>query len=156
MRGNLRYLIVITCVFLLAAPIMQGTSSNSFWNSSGFDLPEGSGSLAEGASMTAGTGSPIPYSMTGIAINSYDGTFIIDSANSEIGTISLSDGWTGSNLQATIDELSIQIDDALRNPNWDEYHNEKWLIGLVASRVEDVVVPNEWTLIFNDSDDSPH
>ncbi|NHJ13354.1 MAG: hypothetical protein EAX95_06735 [Candidatus Thorarchaeota archaeon] len=156
MRCEFRYLVMIMFVFLFISPVFQAAGPDNAWNSFGSINPDQSRILSDGTSATTGSGSPIPYTMTGIAINRDDGTFLIDADTAEIGSITLSDGWSGSNLQATIDELVVRVDDALRNPTWDGTHPEKWLIGETASRVEDVIVPDDWTLVFNDPDDSAH
>ena len=110
--------------------------------------------LSEGP--TIGTGEALDITLTGTATNMYDGSGTIDSSTSVSGSITLDDGWTGTNLQSTIDTLSMDVTNALRNPTLNDYHLEKWLVGLTGSYWEDVGVPDSWTLIFADPDDEEH
>ncbi|MHA2133797.1 MAG: hypothetical protein ACW99J_08005, partial [Candidatus Thorarchaeota archaeon] len=112
--------------------------------------------LSEGTIDRTGTGETLTVTMNGVATNRLDGTFVIDSSTSEIGTVTLSDGWSGNNLQATIDTLSIDVADALVNPTWNAYHEEKWIEGTASYYGEDVAVPDGWTLVKKEVHESSH
>ncbi len=94
--------------------------------------------------ISSGGGMTLPVTMTGTLTNTYDGQMVIDSSDSGETTITTTDGWTGSNLDSSINDLSLTIDNTLENGKLDDYHNEKWLISGYES--EDVGVPNSWTL----------
>ncbi|MCK5390567.1 MAG: hypothetical protein KAJ36_08750, partial [Candidatus Thorarchaeota archaeon] len=89
----------------------------------------------------SGTGPSLPVSLSGIATDRLGGSLQIDSSTSDIHTITLDDGWTGSNLQTTIDSLSVEVSDVLTNPSFDDYHLEKWFVDSTAYYEDDVLVP---------------
>ncbi|MHA1908690.1 MAG: DUF2341 domain-containing protein, partial [Candidatus Thorarchaeota archaeon] len=102
--------------------------------------------LSEVGGVVTGTGDALSYSMTGEAVNRLDPTFVIDSSTSEIATVTISDGWTGSSLSTTIDTLSMDVDD-VRNGDLNLYHDEKFILpGETSYNVDDVAVPDSWTL----------
>lgn len=94
--------------------------------------------------LESGTGNALDVSFSGNVNNLYDGTMIIDSSNSATGTVTLTDGWSGSDLEASVDSLKMTSTDSLRNWNLNAYHAEKWLLG--SSPGTDVYVPDSWTL----------
>ncbi len=137
-------LIPIIIVVLLAFPAYHNPANNAIANEQSFETPnDETMSLAETGSRS-GTGPALDVSYYGTVTNSYDDTFTLDSDSSATGTVTLSDGWSGSNLQTDIDSLSLTTNDRLNNWDLDKYHAEKWL---VAGKGDlNVVVPDSWTL----------
>ncbi|MFW9849402.1 MAG: hypothetical protein ACFFF4_09685, partial [Candidatus Thorarchaeota archaeon] len=133
-------------VFLLFIFPMPGSPGADIKSkpSMGGDQVSNPYALSGNGGIITGTGDPLSYSMAGEATNYLDGTFVIDSSTNELATVTISDGWTGSDLSTTIDTLSMDVDD-VRNGDMNLYHNEKFLTGTGWNDV-DVAVPNFWTL----------
>ena len=92
-------------VFLLFLFPMPGTPGADISNS-----PQAAGDqvsqmydLSEVGGITVGTGDPLSYSMYGEATNYLDSSFVIDSSTNANANVTISDGWTGSDLSTTID-----------------------------------------------------
>ncbi len=103
----------------------------------------------------SGTGDPIYYEISGTAKNGT--TLTIDSTTSEYGVVGIDSGFSGSNLDAVLDSLSLNIANALANPTWDTYTQEKFLTGGVSGYDDqNVAVPNFWTMIDAESSGSDH
>jgi len=98
------------------------------------------------ADPSSGTGPSLPVSLSGIATDRYGGALQIDASTSDIQTITLADGWTGSNLQTTISSLSVDMND-VRNGDLSTGHNEHFFIaGETVYNNDDVLVPDYWLL----------
>ncbi|MCF2136311.1 MAG: DUF2341 domain-containing protein [Candidatus Thorarchaeota archaeon] len=113
--------------------------------------------LADDLTGLTGTGNSLPVTMTGYVTNTQDGPLTIDSATSDTASVILDTGWTGTDLQSSIDSLTVWMNDQAKNGDFDDYHNEKWLETSYPS--EDVAVPDYWNLnkVTAGSDDShPH
>ncbi|TFG11185.1 hypothetical protein EU537_13095, partial [Candidatus Thorarchaeota archaeon] len=150
-------LIPIIIVLLLAFPAYHSPVSSVIVNDQSYETPNDEiMSLAETGSWS-GTGPALDVSYYGTATNSYDDTFTLDSDSSATGTVTLTDGWRGSNLETDIDSLSLSTDDRLDNWDLNDYHAEKWLVGEYQS--DNVYVPDSWTLrkeIGDTTSGSPH
>jgi hypothetical protein len=142
---------------MLAFPAYHTPVSSAISNGQSYETPnDGTRSLADTGSWS-GTGPSLDVSYYGTVTNSYDDTFTLDSDSSATGTVTLSDGWSGSNLETDIDSLSLTTDDRLNNWDLDDFHTEKWLVD--SYRSDNVYVPNSWTLnkkIGGTTSGSPH
>ncbi|MGY5881589.1 MAG: DUF2341 domain-containing protein, partial [Candidatus Thorarchaeota archaeon] len=141
-----KYVISLVLVVMFISPMLANNDVSTLDDNSNSWIPEGMSNFVNSADPYSGTGPSLPVSLSGIATDPFGGSLQIDSSTSDIHTITLDDGWTGSNLQTTIDSLSIDVDD-VRNGDLNLYHNEKFLIaGETSYNYEDVAVPDFWTL----------
>ena len=142
-----RTVISLVLVVIFISPMLSnnGTFLSNDNNYSG--IPESMTNYVNSADPYSGTGPSLPVSLTGIATDRLGGSLQIDASTSDIHTITLDDGWTGSNLQTTIDSLSVDISDVLVNPSLDSYHPEKWFVGSTSNYADDVYVPDGWTIV---------
>jgi len=120
--------------------------------------PIGGGSaVSQNGDLNTGTGASLPVSLSGVISNVGAGNMQITSTSSGVSSVTLTDGWTGSNLQADIDTLSWTAQDILKNGNLNGYHNELFIVTSDSAQNDDTVqVPNSWTIIKNIPDDNPH
>ncbi|MHA3964599.1 MAG: hypothetical protein AM325_013795, partial [Candidatus Thorarchaeota archaeon SMTZ1-45] len=113
--------------------------------------------LADSIDRTTGVGPALPVTLGGQVSNVGQGTLVFDSSSSGITSVSLTDGWTGSDLQAQIDALTWTVEDVLQNGDLNDYHNEKFIIisdvSYLSANAENVLVPDGWTLFKNVQDD---
>ena len=104
-----------------------------------------------------GTGNPLDVIMNGIVSNVGAESMSITSSRTGVSSVTITDGWTGSNLQAEIDTLSWRAEDVLDNGNLNLYHNELFIVTSTSSDNDDVVqVPDKWTIIKDVVDDNAH
>ena len=71
---------------------------------------------------STGLGPALPVTISGQVSNAGQGTLSFDSSSSGIGSVTLEDGWTGTDLQAQIDSLTWTAEDVLPNGDLDDYH----------------------------------
>lgn len=150
-RASLVGLLIIL-IFVIPVPSITTPTNVGNLESNDFQNPD-SWSVAD-TIYTTGTGMPLSYSMIGTATNTYDGSMTIDSSNPSTTTISLDDGWTGSDLDTTIDSMVITDSDRLLNKDLNSYHNEKFLGTSYNS--EDVAIPDNWVLTKTDTSGTGH
>ncbi|TFG99252.1 MAG: hypothetical protein E4H14_20375, partial [Candidatus Thorarchaeota archaeon] len=149
-----RYVVSLVLVMMFIFPILGNNDIITQNGNSSSQIPDSISNYVNSADPYSGTGPSLPVTLSGIATDNYGGTLQIDASTSDIHTITLADGWSGSNLQTTIDSLSVDISNALQNPSWDATHPEKWLVGATASRGSNVYVPDDWTLTKSEADDA--
>ncbi|MFW9797979.1 MAG: hypothetical protein ACFFE2_13140, partial [Candidatus Thorarchaeota archaeon] len=120
--------------------------------------PNADSPFAVSADRSTGNGPALPVTISGQISNVGQGTLSFDSSSSGIGSVMLTDGWTGSNLQAQIDSLTWTAEDVLQNGNLNDYHNELFVVTPVTTENDDTVqVPDDWTIVKNVVDyDSLH
>ena len=96
--------------------------------------------------------------LSGQISNVGQGTLSFDSSSSGVASVALTDGWTGTNLQAEIDSLTMTTTNVLQNGNLNNYHNELFVVTASSTDNDDVVqVPDGWTIVKNVVDyDSLH
>jgi hypothetical protein len=110
---------------------------------------------------STGVGPALPVTISGQVSNAGQGTLSFDSSSSGIGSVSLEDGWTGSDLQAQIDSLTWTVKDVLENGELNDRHNENFIISDTNYDFnrEEHPVPDGWTLVkdaFDDDGDNAH
>ena len=114
-------------------------------------------SVSQNPDLSTGTGNPLDVIISGEISNAGEGSHQITSGSSGTSSVTLEDGWAGSNLNAEIDTLSLVAEDVLDNGNFDDTHNEKFIITATSSKNDDnVIVPDSWTLIKNVPNDDIH
>ncbi|MFW9838263.1 MAG: hypothetical protein ACFFE7_12140, partial [Candidatus Thorarchaeota archaeon] len=120
--------------------------------------PNADSPFAVSADRSTGNGPALPVTISGQISNVGQGTLSFDSSSSGIGSVMLTDGWTGSNLQAQIDSLTWTAEDVLQNGDLNDYHNELFVVTPVTTENDDTVqVPDDWTIVKNVVDyDSLH
>ncbi|MFX1605318.1 MAG: hypothetical protein ACFFDD_05375, partial [Promethearchaeota archaeon] len=103
---------------------------------------------------STGVGPALPVTIGGHVSNVGHGTLSFDSSSAGIGSVTLTDGWTGTDLQAQIDSLTWTAEDVLRNGELNDYHSEQFIITSDTSyNAEAHHVPDGWTLIKDAQDD---
>ncbi len=118
---------------------------------------DGGSAVSQNGDLNTGTGASLPVSLSGVISNVGAGSMQITSTSSGVSSVTLTNGWTGSNLQADIDTLSWTAQDILKNGNLNGYHNELFIVTSDSAQNDDTVqVPNSWTIIKNIPDDNPH
>ncbi|MHA1970332.1 MAG: hypothetical protein ACTSXE_00620, partial [Candidatus Thorarchaeota archaeon] len=142
-----RTVISLVLVVIFISPMLSNNDSFLSNDNSYSGIPESMTNYVNSADTYSGTGPSLPVSLSGIATDRLGGSLQIDSSTSDIHTITLDDGWTGSNLQTTIDSLSVDVSDVLTNPSLDSYHPEKWFVGSTTYYGEDVQVPDGWIIV---------
>ena len=109
---------------------------------------------------STGFGPSLPVTISGQVSNVGQGTLSFDSSSSGIGSVTLEDGWTGTDLQAKIDSLTWTAEDVLQNGDLNDYHNEQFIITSNAAYNEEAHrVPDGWLLVkdaFDDDGDNAH
>ncbi|MGY5854851.1 MAG: hypothetical protein RTU92_14880, partial [Candidatus Thorarchaeota archaeon] len=141
-------LVVLFLIPMTGQPFVYSTN-DTVQNNNGSD----SSVFSQETESYSGQGDPIYYEISGTAENGT--TLTIDSTTSEYTGVGISSGFTGSNLDAVLDSLSLHIDNALINPSWETYHQEKFLVGS-GSDASNVAVPNSWTMIDAETSGSNH
>ncbi|MHA1925230.1 MAG: LamG-like jellyroll fold domain-containing protein, partial [Candidatus Thorarchaeota archaeon] len=147
----------LVCI-LFMVPSVQNPQMIPF-SSDGFSPVNDGAELADGSqALGSGTGRAIDTLIHGTIENGTESPVQIDSTSSALGTIGISGSgdYTSTGLDATIDSLSMTVTDALRNPDWNDYHEEKMLYGDSSDWYEDVAVPDGWTLVKNEADENAH
>ncbi|MFW9965486.1 MAG: hypothetical protein ACFFCX_18080, partial [Candidatus Sifarchaeia archaeon] len=98
--------------------------------------------------------------LNGQVSNVGQGTISFDSSSSGVSSVTLTDGWTGTDLEAQIDSLSWTVEDVIQNGNLNNYHSEQFIITSNPTyNAEAHRVPNGWTLfknVQNDVGDNAH
>ncbi|MFX1483474.1 MAG: LamG-like jellyroll fold domain-containing protein, partial [Promethearchaeota archaeon] len=103
---------------------------------------------------SSGTAPALPVSISGQISNVGHGTMTFDSSSSGVDSVSLTNGWTGTDLQAQIDSLTWTAEDVLQNGNLNKYHYEQFMItSNSAYNSEAHRVPDGWTLVKNVAND---
>ena len=136
--------VVVLFVIMLSIPAIQGPGNEAPESRVPLDMSQGIVVPAADNVGLTGTGTALPVTMTGYVTNTQDGPLEIDSSTEDYATVSLENGWSGTNLQASVDTLSAWMNDQTRNGDLSNYHNEKWLATPHPS--EDVAVPDYWEL----------
>jgi hypothetical protein len=120
---------------------------------------DGGSAVSQNGVLNSGTGTPLPVSLSGVVSNVGEGTMQITSASPGVSSVTLTNGWTGSNLTAQLESLSMVAQDVLSNGNFNNYHNEQFLVTSDSTKNDDVViVPNGWTIIkhVTSTSEDPH
>ncbi|MFW9965410.1 MAG: DUF2341 domain-containing protein, partial [Candidatus Sifarchaeia archaeon] len=136
----------ISCIFfmfLLLVPLQTPFTDPEFVDPTFPEAASSNPSLSEGMTSYTGTGPALPVSYSGTARYRYDSSILITSSSPDIGSITLDSGWTGTDLQAQINDLRIDVDNT-KNWNLNSYHLEKWIIDPYEG--DDVYVPDSWAL----------
>ena len=144
-------LIVIFTVPVLSNPNASGISADNF-----VMIPDSFDSYSTSGDPSSGTGPSLPVSLVGTATDKIGGTLQIDSSTTASREITIDDGWSGDNLQATIDTLSVDMTDTLVNPTWDSTHREKLFIGSTSYYDDDVYLPDGWSVVKSEALGDPH
>ena len=149
MRKNNLIGILVVVLFLL--PLINTSSDYSPTTAdSNPYLPQitDTSPFAVSSDRSTGVGPALPVTISGQVSNAGQGTISFDSSSSGIGTLTLTDGWTGSDLQAQIDSLTWTAEDVLQNGDLNDYHLEQFIVTPVTTDNDDAVqVPDDWTLV---------
>jgi hypothetical protein len=155
-----RDLIGILVVILFLFPMFNTTSDYSpvAAPASTFQpLNDGGSSVWANNDPSTGVAPALPVTISGQVSNVGQGTLLFDSSSSGVGTVSLTDSWTGTDLQAEIDSLQWTTYDVLTNGELNEYHDEKFIIvsnpSYVSYNSEIIRIPDGWSLVKDAADD---
>ncbi|MFW9806070.1 MAG: hypothetical protein ACFFFK_05015, partial [Candidatus Thorarchaeota archaeon] len=97
---------------------------------------------------STGIGPALPVTLSGQISNVGQGTLYLDSSSSGVSSVSLTNGFTGSDLQAQIDSLRWTAEDVLQNGKLNDYHNELFVVTSDSLQNDDnVQVPDGWTIV---------
>ncbi|MHA2379032.1 MAG: LamG-like jellyroll fold domain-containing protein, partial [Candidatus Thorarchaeota archaeon] len=103
--------------------------------------------LADGGyALGTGTGQALNTLIRGTVVDGTEVPVEIDSDTMTVGTIGISGDYTATGLGATLDTFTMTVPNALRNPSWNTYHQERWHVGSISMYDDQVTVPNYWTL----------
>ncbi|MDF1537805.1 MAG: DUF2341 domain-containing protein, partial [Candidatus Thorarchaeota archaeon] len=145
-KSSIRILQISTIfiVFLLLVPLQTPFTDPEFVDPSRIErASKDSYSLSQSGTFT-GTGEPLDISYSGTVTNVYGDPLAIDSSSSISTSVTIDDGWTASNPQATIESLSVDVDSELQNNLLDDYHYEVFLSSSLPS--SGLPVPDYWML----------
>jgi len=115
--------------------------------------------LAEGGyALGTGTGQALNTLIRGTVVDGTEVPVEIDSDTMTVGTIGISGDYTATGLGATLDTFTMTVPSALRNPNLNDYHEERWHVGTINQYYEEIAVPDYWTLVESiaDSGENAH
>jgi hypothetical protein len=97
---------------------------------------------------STGVGPALPVTLGGQISNVGQGTLYFDSSSSGVSSVTLTNGFTGSDLQAQIDTLRWTAKDVLQNGKLNDYHNELFVVTSDSTQNDDnVQVPDGWTIV---------
>jgi len=97
---------------------------------------------------SSGVAPALPVTLSGQVSNVGQGSLSFDSSSSGVTSVTLTDGWTGTDLQAQIDSLTWTAEDVLQNGDLNDYHNELFVVTPVTTDNDDIVqVPDGWTIV---------
>ncbi|MGY5858004.1 MAG: DUF2341 domain-containing protein [Candidatus Thorarchaeota archaeon] len=142
-----KYVISLVLLVIFISPMLSGSDYNLPNTNSNSRIPDGMTNFVSSSDPSSGSGPSLPVSLTGIATDRLGASLQIDYSTSDIHSITLADGWSGSNLQTTIDTLSVEVSDVLTNPSFDDYHLEKWFVDSTDYYGEDVEAPDKWNIV---------
>jgi len=143
-----RTIISLVLVVIFISPMLSnnGTFLSNDNNYSG--IPESMTNYVNSADSYSGTGPSLPVTISGQVSNSRQGTLLFDSSSSGVSSVTLTEGWTGTDLQTEIDSLSWIAEDVLENSDLNDYHNEQFIVHSDTSyNGEAVQVPDSWALV---------
>jgi hypothetical protein len=126
---------------------------------SGPSPTDSSTALADGGySYGTGTGQALNTLVRGTVVDGTDVPVEIDSDTMTVGTIGISGDYTAIGLGATLDTFTMTVPNALRNPNLDDWHEERWHVGTIHQYYEQIAIPDYWTLVESiaDSGENEH
>ncbi len=146
-RSNIRIirLLCLSVLFLLLVPLQTPFTDPEFANPQAVNAGSNNNSTTADAGASTGSIPPLSVTYSGTVSNSRDDNLVIDSSSSGLASVAIDDGWTASNLRATVSTLTMNTND-VRNGALDSYHNEKF-IHEGAYQGDNVAVPNSWTLV---------
>jgi hypothetical protein len=156
-------LIGVLVVVLFLFPILNLSSDYSPATTlSNPDLPQiddsGGGYTLSGDHST-GVAPALPVTLSGQVSNVGQGTLSFDSSSSGVASVALTDGWTGTDLQAQIDSITWTAKDVLQNGNLNKFHNEQFIVtssSTVNQGSTSNYWPDGWTVFKNVPNGSPH
>ncbi|MGD9382344.1 MAG: hypothetical protein PVI03_07860, partial [Candidatus Thorarchaeota archaeon] len=93
----------------------------------------------------SGSGKALSTYISGILENS--SAVQIDSSTSATGSLSVPGGYSGTSLDVGIDSLEMTVSDVLRNPDLNDWHDERWHVDIPNYWDDQIDVPNAWTLV---------
>ncbi|MFW9835236.1 MAG: hypothetical protein ACFFEK_14645, partial [Candidatus Thorarchaeota archaeon] len=144
-------LIGILVVALFLFPLMNTSSDYTpaaMLNNSNLPQLVDTSPFAVSNDRSTGVGPALPVTLSGQVSNVGQGTLYIDSSSSGVSSVTLTDGFTGSDLQAQIDSLTWTATDVLQNGELNNYHNELFIVTSDPAQNDDnVQVPDGWTIV---------
>lgn len=152
-------LIGILFVVLFMLPVTSPTVGQVIATESLPPIPEYDGGYAVSdiGELSSGTGLPLDVSISGVVSNEGESPMQISSGTSGTSLVTIDDGWTGSNLNAEIDTLTMVAEDTLNNGHLDDTHNEQFLVTSDTSKNDDVIlIPDGWTVVKDVPNDDTH
>jgi hypothetical protein len=118
---------------------------------------DGGTTVSQSGDLGSGTGASLPVSLNGVVSNVGEEALQITSSSPGTSTVTITDGWTGTDLATQIESLSMTTSNVLRNGNLNSYHSERFLVSSnTAYNGEAHPVPDSWTLYKNIANDEPH
>ncbi|MFW9871033.1 MAG: hypothetical protein ACFFEL_15490, partial [Candidatus Thorarchaeota archaeon] len=146
--------ILVAVLFLFPMLNLSSDYSPVVASASTYQSLEGGSGLLANNDPSTGVAPALPVSISGQISNLGQGTLLFDSSSSGVGSVTLTDGWTGTDLQAQIDSLQWKVEDVLQNGDLNSYHNEQFIITTSSAyNSEAHRVPDGWTLFKNVFDD---
>ncbi len=153
--GLIGILLIVVFLLPVSSPLVQ--SEMNLDELTKLSPLVGGSTVSQSGELNSGTGTSLPVSISGIVSNVGSGAMQITSASPGTSTVTLTDGWTGTNLAAQIESLSMTTDNVLRNSNLNNYHSERFLVSSTAAyNGEAHPVPNSWTMYKSVANDEKH
>ncbi|MFW9800443.1 MAG: hypothetical protein ACFFD9_08400, partial [Candidatus Thorarchaeota archaeon] len=140
-------LIVVFFIILFVAPSAYSPQMMPFVDG-GSPVLESGPTVAEGGyPLGTGTGQALNTLIRGTVVDGTEVPVQIDANNMEVGTIGISGNYKGTGLGATLETFTMTVPNALRNPNLDDWHEERWHVGNINYYDDQIAVPDYWTLV---------
>jgi hypothetical protein len=154
--GLVAVLLVVVFLLPMTSPF-AGTDADSF-DPTDLNPYDGGTTLSQSSDLGSGTGVSLPVSLNGVVSNVGEGAIQITSAAPGTSSVTLTNGWIGTDLAAQIQSLSMATSNVLRNGDLNKYHSERFLVSSTTSyNGEAHPVPDSWTLYKNvANDNNPH
>ncbi len=106
---------------------------------------------------SSGVAPALPVTIGGQISNAGQGTLSFDSSSSGVSSVTLEDGWTGTDLQAQINSLTWTAEDVLQNGDLNDYHDEQFIVVTNPTYIhyneETHRLPDGWSIVKDAVDD---
>ncbi|MFQ5833789.1 MAG: LamG-like jellyroll fold domain-containing protein, partial [Candidatus Thorarchaeota archaeon] len=151
-------LIVVFIIILFIAPSAYTPQMMPTLDGGSRPVESGPTSADGGYPLSTGTGQALTTHILGTVVNGTEVPVQIDTDNMAVGTIGITGDYAGTGIGATLDTFTMTVPNALRNPDLNDWHEERWHVGDPTFYDDKVAIPDSWTLVksISNPSESPH
>ncbi|MHA1926636.1 MAG: hypothetical protein ACW974_12020, partial [Candidatus Thorarchaeota archaeon] len=139
-------LVVMGMIILFLCPVPGSIPNQSIADGSVSQYRDTSSWTASGDQALEGSGASQDVTLNGVVSNDSQDIVLIDSMTPTPVTINAPEGWTGTSLGGTIDQISTTFT-PIKNGLLDAYHTERTIIPGSPWNAMDYDVPDNWNII---------